>query len=190
MTNWTVLAPGPSLRRLREEHVFADGPIVAINLAVLAPLRADFWCVLDHPLKMAQVYERLPCHDRKRLPVLWCREAEVVHWHDRHVRCMPFASLEHDFVAQNLPMWRGKAPCSLLGRTITATISRCIGLGASHVDVFGCDMAGHQHAFGADPDNRASSAWDQRWKDEPEVFKAAQSMWSKHATVALRQPPS
>lgn len=189
MTTWTVLAPGPSLRLVRPEDLYADGPIVAINLAVLSPIRSDFWCCLDNAKKFEQVWGPLTLAQRKQLPVVWCRGQHAIHWREFGVRCWTFAERAEDFVAENL-RGIGKPRFSPFHITILATISRCIGLGASHVDVFGCDMVGREHAFGADPDNRAVVHWDHRWRTEQDVLKVAIEDWARcGTTIALRRPP-
>lgn len=189
MSAWTVLATGPSLRRLRPEHVDATGPIVAINLAVLSPVRADFWCCLDNASNFKQVWLERSYAERKALPVVWCRAQQAIDWREAGMRCWTFPELPSDFIAENMPAMR-EVRFSVFHITILATISRCIGLGAKHVDVFGCDLAGREHAFGKDPSNRSAGNWDQRWREELETMTLAIEDWKKiGTTVSLRSPP-
>jgi len=190
MTNWTVLCPGPSLRRVQPEEFYADGPVVAVNNAILAPLPADFWCCLDPPRKFEQIWRKLSILERKNLATVWCRERSAPGWQELHFRVWPFAETEQEFRAQNLPHVRERTT-TMLNLTMLATISRCIGLGASHVDVFGCDMAGASYAFGADQDNRAPEVWRDRWSQEPQILAIALQEWKQcGTTVSFRQPPT
>lgn len=187
MTTWTVLATGPSLRRV-QQHNLALGPVVAINLAVLSPLRVDFWSALDHPAKFEQVYAHRVLTDRCNLPVLWCREGTVARWHELGVRTWAYPETEVAFRAQNLPASR-RPQFACFHLTILATLARCAGLGAKKIEVWGCDMAGRAHAYGTDPDNRSVPVWDGRWKDEPRALEAAiAELEEQGCDVVLRQP--
>ena len=189
-STWTVLAPGPSLRRLKAEDIYANGPIVCVNNAALAPLPRDFWCCLDPIKKFEQIWKPLEIHERKALGLVWCRERQAPAWQEHHLRVWAFAETETEFREQNLKGIRTPT-VSMMNLTILTAISRCIGLGAARVELFGVDMAGEQHSHGADPDGRTRSAWPVRWKQEEKVFDLAMKEWrSLGVDVVRREPPT
>lgn len=186
---WSVLATGPSLRRVRPEDL-AEGPVVALNLAVLSPLPRDFWCCLDGHLKFEQVWGPLKFEQRRReLPLLMCTETAAPHWQALGIRCWPFPATEAGFRHQNLRASRANT-FPVFHITILAAISRCVGLGAKRVDVWGCDLAGHEHAYGTDPDkHRTKEVWHGRWAGEQEILATAIKEWEQCGTeVHLRAP--
>jgi len=172
---WTVLAPGPSLKGLVKSDIEAEGPIVACNTAALSPLPRDFWSCLDPPRKFEQVYGGFEPMERPILGLVWCRHRQVPKWRDLGFRTWSYPETEEDFRAAYLP--RAKKLVTMTNLTITATISRCIGLGARRVILYGVDMGKVGYSYGGDPTNRPASAWPARWKEESKIFDLAMQEW-------------
>lgn len=181
MSTWSILAPGPSLAAVRDSDL--QGPVVAINTAVLAPLRVDVWSALDPPHKFTQILVR-----DEPLPVLWCKERQAKAWAKHGVRTWAYPDIEEDFRARFLP--RTKPTFYTLNLTIFATISRAVGEGASVVRVFGADMDGAGYAYGVDMMDRDARQWAQRWRDEQKVWDLAEREWSAHGARIDRPKPA
>jgi len=173
METWTILAPGPSL----PIQGTAKGPIAAINNAILAEWPVDFWFCKDQPIQHVETMIRLVKEgrfDRFNSTLLCCPEDQVQFWEPLGMRIWPYSNINHVFCEQNL----GKIPdVRMLDITITSAISRCIGLGATTIDLYGCDMAGTGYAIGEDADSRSEEAWKDRWTYEQEIFQKALAVW-------------
>lgn len=184
-STWTILAPGPSLQRLTPADLKTTGPIVAINNAGMSTLPRDFWSCLDPPSKFRQIWEPLPIQDRPKLGLIWCRANQAPAWEAKGLRTWPHPESEVNFRAKYLPGIKRTTP--MLNLTILATISRCIGEGATKILLYGCDMDGAGHCHGDDPDNRPKSAWPRRWDKEREVFGMAMKEWESTGVVIERR---
>lgn len=190
MTFWTVLAPGRSLRRVSAPQLKAEGPIIAVNNAALSGLPFDFWCALDVPRKFEQIWLKLPADQRREHAPLWCRPSTAVGWRELGFRCWTFAELEEDFRRENLPLARHERKTSMLNLTILATITRCIGLGATRIQCWGVDMEGSSHSHGRDPETgRSPAVWRERWSHETRVWDLANSEWRSAGTEVVRMMP-
>lgn len=184
---WTVLASGPSLALLRPETFVPEGPVVALNNAAHSDLPFDFWCCQDPPRKFEAVYERMSQLERRRFALVWCRDTQTKHWHERGFRTWPHPRDEAGFRAKYLPGSRRVQ--TMVGLTVTTAISRCIGQGAKKVVVYGVDMNGTAHGFGPDPDKRALVVWHQRWKTERVNWERAVREWTALGVEIERKQP-
>lgn len=198
MTTWTVLANGHSLANVRVKDIDTNGPVVAVNSAVLrcyfhatsklgspSALPIDFWCANDPPRKHEQVWAALTHEQRRLLPVLWCKEKTASVWEERHVRTWPGPETEQAFRRWALPGVRRRT--NMMSLTITTAITRCIGHGATRIVLFGVDMAGRGYAHGYDSEDRAERAWDARWKHERNVFELAAQEWAERGVEVVRR---
>jgi hypothetical protein len=155
----------------------AEGPVVAVNNAALADWPIDFWCCQDPPVNFQSVMLKL--FDEKRISrlddiLVWCPSDQTDFWLPQF-RVWPHSNINHKFCEENL----GEVPddVRMTDLTITAAISRCIGLGATKIHLYGCDMSGKGYSVGRDACKRDKKAWEARWVKEREVFKKAVKVW-------------
>lgn len=184
---WTVLCPGPGLSVLTPQSFKPSGPVVAVNVAVFAPLPMDFWSALDPPVKFEQVWGELSPAERRQLPVMWCRQNQVDNWQRIGVRTWHHPDLEKDFIAQNMPRLKGgKALTPMLHLSVLSTVTRCIGLGATRIEIWGADMQSSGYAYGQDTTGRTKQVWSQRWKTEPQSWSKAYRSWKEYGVEVVR----
>jgi hypothetical protein len=171
--HWTLLAPGPSLARLRVPDLEAipnpKGPVVAVNNAILCPVPIDYWCAQDPPSAFEHVWKRVPIEKRVWQPVVWCPDEFQAAWSR-----LGYRTLSHPNDESFVSFLRRRAPLPRFhyqGFTIFTALARMYGMGASQIMVFGCDMANVGYGFGVDTRGRSAQEWLGRWTHERELFE-------------------
>ena len=186
MEIWTILAPGPSLRRLTLDRFNPPGPVLALNNAALSPLPKDFWMMQDPCHRWEHVWSRMDQGLRRYGPVIWCKGGQAPKWREKGFRAWPHPDSEADFRS------RFRVPdikFTWTSLTITSAICRAIGEGAGRLEIWGCDMAGSEYAFGKDNRSRPPTSWGARWKDEVGTFNRAKDAWEAEGIpITLRFP--
>lgn len=169
VTVWSVLAPGPSLAKWTRSTFKVDGPVVAVNNAVLAPLPVDFWCCQDIAPKFEPIWSKWPKDDRSLGPVIWCKGHHAHKWADLGFRVWTHPDPEVLFKSTyKIP---SEPKVGFVNLTITTAIGRAAGHGAKHIKVYGMDMAGVGYGYGQDLQrNRKPKAWPGRWKGEKPIM--------------------
>lgn len=140
-TDWTIISGGVSRASLGFDDLL-EGPVVAINRAVDAPVLIDIWSVWDTPglIPTPSILPR----------AVWVSELYAKVWAKRHP--------ETEVVVSDLgpPLVRGgKVPS-----TLEFSIETAIRLGGQRIRVLAADMEGD---WGASPEKE----WD-RWPYERE----------------------
>ena len=185
MADWTVLAPGPSLKKWDQDTYVAKGPTVAVNNAILSPLPYDIWCCQDPPVKFKHVIEAMPREERVK-KLIWCKQNQEESWRTLGFRTWGHPASEVEFQGLYVPSPLRMHYTSL---TITTALARVIGMGAYHVALYGCDMAGAGYSYGNDNRSRDDKAWQGRWRSEKQIVMKAIDHWrSAGVAIELRTP--
>jgi hypothetical protein len=149
MTRVAIACPGPSLLHTWQEPDVCD-PVLAINGAA-ALVACDWWCVGDaevlswYPqvIPLIGVYHQDTWWRRFRRDLIACHE---MHWDE--IRCEPPHHGSH---------W---------STTLPAAIALAARLGATHVDLYGCDWSGGDYAPGVIARDGPADSRQDRWKRE------------------------
>jgi hypothetical protein len=143
--NFTILSAGPSFWGVRKSDLL-DGPVVAINAAILA---ID-WLDIDVDLP-----SDLPGIDGVQV---WGRK--------RYQRSWRKAGVGREQMVW-LPPWKsGVCPSC-----IVHAINKCVSLGATHIKVLGCDMRGGGSACRGF--TKEEEPWQRRrWRVEAIMLRA------------------
>jgi hypothetical protein len=180
MSEWTVLLPGPSLAAVRREDFRPAGPVVAVNSAVLSPLRSDFWCMQDSVRVWEQTASKVAVARAGDLPVVWCQDQQREAW-----AILGFQTAAHPDTEEAFRTAFVRAPAGVryTALTMLVALARVVFAGASRVIVYGCDLEGVGYAHGTDLRNRHPMIWQERWKSEKGLLPAALAQWTKvHGT--------
>jgi len=174
MKDWTIIAPGPSLKLLTKEEFQPRGPVVAINNAILSGLPADFWALQDVPVRFEHTWVHLSLEERKNSPLIWCRDVNEARWRELGFRTWGHPDSEENFRAEYV---HSAAKVCYTHLTLLTAIARAVALGARYISLYGVDMAGVGYSYGIDYINRIASHWPIRWIDEKKVFGIARQQW-------------
>lgn len=173
---WTIIAPGPSLKVLAREEFNPKGPVVAINNAVMSGLPVDFWALQDAPNRFEHAWIHLSREERSKGPLVWCRDNHAPRWHELGFRTWAHPTREEDFKAEFV---HSPAKVDYTHLTLITAIARSVSLGARQLVLYGVDMAGAGYSHGADFIKRTATHWSTRWHDEKKVFALAREQWEK-----------
>lgn len=175
MSEWTILAPGPSLA---DAQVSAQGPVVAINSAVHTNIPFDFWCAQDPP------HQFLPEIAVAGSPIVWCNERLESAWKDHGFRTWANKESEEDIrelIDDPLPS------VTYNDLTIAITLARVISYGATEINLYGCDMMGVGYAFGEPNRVRTEDNWKSRWVNERKQVGSMIDHWNEQGLeIVLR----
>jgi hypothetical protein len=179
---WTLLAPGPTLQFLDPDRFRPLGPVVAINVAKLAPVHVDFWCCQDPAYKFSQVFDKMDQKERREGPLIWCRENQAETWNDLGFRVMPHLPDEHGFQTAYVQKPEKMAYASL---TIFTALTLMIHRGAKRIVVYGCDMSGLGYGYGTDIQKRPDDSWVRRWNNERTQMRIACESWKRNQSIQI-----
>ncbi len=189
MSLWTVLAPGPSLARLKLEHLqqAGTGHVVAINNARFKTgVPMDAWLCLDIPKKFEQVYTTLTPEQRYCGPIVWTGRKNAAEWRDLGFRTWEYPDSYDEFKLQ-LP-WGAGSEYPWQNLTMTGVMALCVAKGAKHIRFFGCDLEGVGYFQGVDVCNRDPVSWASRWQTEKSKFTSAKKELEQHGIVVEASP--
>lgn len=189
MSNWTLLAPGPSLRMWSVDTMFLDGPVVAINNAILAPIPIDFWICQDPAAKFQSLWETMD-PDRRRSILVWCKYRHEDAWKKLGFRTWGHPDTETEFQQEFVPS--APSRCAYGGLTATAALARMVGNGATYIRVYGMDLEGIGYGYGIDNRSRQDAQWSARWKHETSVMERLIEGWKQQGVIIARMtaPPT
>ena len=192
-SEWTILAPGPSIKALEAGAAASgyhmSGPIVAVTHGVLCPVRADFWAVQDHPDAMRQVWEPMSRRARSDGPVVWCRERFMREWLELGFRVWPHVGPEDPHEEEKFRAAYVREPAKdvrYTSLTVLVAVARAITYGARRIVTFGVDMAGDGYGYKlSDRHGRAAAGWAERWRTERQTWDAAIHAWAQSTGVTF-----
>lgn len=165
---WSLLAPGPSLADAFGRGVsLPAGPVVALNRAILGPVRADFWCCQDGPHTWASLAPNVESG------LVWCKDTQVRAWTEHGLRTWSHPADEQAFRERFVR--NPKIAYTTL--TITTALARMIHYGAREVHLFGVDMAGTTYFAGVDSKGRTPPVWAARWEEERKLLGIVMDQW-------------
>ena len=171
---WDILCSGPSLEHLDPDEFRPVGPVVAVNYAVLAPVKVDFLCALDPPTAFKLEFFR-------NLPevVVMCPERHVEDWREIGLRTWQFPDAEDHFREMLIPK---RCPdVDMASYTMTSmfpALGMAIHCGARILNIYGADMAGNDgFTAGIEVEKKSEKASDRRWALQREQLNEIQSHW-------------
>lgn len=184
MNNWSILCPGPSLRRYIQFEA-DQGCIISVNSAILK-CTADYWAIIDDETfesvlnKVGQTQLKVMIGDT----TLWVPEK----WQGRATRgkIRPiFWSFKRETFG-NLPAemdighgWRWNE------RTVFAAIALAIKKGARVIRIYGADMQGSGYCVKG-VENKKMVHTPERWLEERILFEQAQAICKKNQIELIR----
>jgi hypothetical protein len=174
VTTWSVLCPGPSLRLWNYSNFEVDGPVIAINSAILAPLAVDIWSCVDGPKKLKRYVEGWSAKRRREMIVWSYSEGRSEAWGDLGFPCNVWSPRE-------------------ISKTVVVTLMRLAWIGVESVRLYGCDMEGEGYSYGEDltlPICRTGDRWGDRWpRERMLVDRQVGRMLAANIQVAYRSHP-
>ena len=152
--NATLLCPGPSLSGYGGQGA---GMVVGVNRAATA-YPCDVWAATDRPLIMSTASQVIGD------PVLYTIEATLESLR-RRGRDWPHSVVTHTEVTGGT-VTNHHQPWTRY--TTTAALRYLAWMGATHIDVWGCDWAGDEDWDGKRLASNSRTA--ERWREEQEIW--------------------
>lgn len=170
---WTILLPGPSLEHLELDEERC-GPIVAVNSALLAPIRrVDYWSVADLPSSVQHPCRKHAAALRPTVVTYTGKKASAwERWFNLGLKTVAFDGRQPGG-PEAFARARDLAFAVTFGRgpSMAMAILWAVLNGATRLDLYGCDLSGTGYAkFGGitihDRMERSAQEWEGRWLEE------------------------